>query len=62
MPPSRRACAPTPRLHAGKTIFEEYITEYSTDKIEMHDDAVKPGQRVLLVNARGGLGVPTGGL
>lgn len=29
---------------------EEYITEYSTDKIEMHTGAVQPGQRVLLVD------------
>lgn len=30
---------------------EEYITEYSTDKIEIHTGAVKPGQRVLLVRS-----------
>lgn len=35
---------------------EEYITEYSTDKIEMHADAVKAGQRVLLVSAVKGAG------
>lgn len=35
---------------AGKTISVEYTTEYSTDKIEMHTDAVKPGQRVLLLD------------
>ena len=29
---------------------ESYITEYSTDKIEMHTGAVHPGQRVLLVS------------
>lgn len=47
---------------AGKTISVEYTTEYSTDKIEMHSDAVKPGQRVLLLDdliATGGtLGAP----
>ncbi len=36
---------------AGPTLSEEYITEYSTDKIEMHVGAVQPGQRVLLVRA-----------
>lgn len=34
----------------GETISAEYITEYSTDKIEMHTGAVKPGQNVLLVD------------
>jgi adenine phosphoribosyltransferase len=34
----------------GKTIGEEYVTEYSTDKIEMHEGHIKPGQRVLLVD------------
>lgn len=54
--PLRRRCT------AGKTISVEYTTEYSTDKIEMHSDAVKPGQRVLLLDdliATGGtLGAP----
>jgi hypothetical protein len=35
---------------AGETISEEYITEYSTDKIEMHTGAIEAGQRVLLVS------------
>lgn len=26
------------------------MTEYSTDRIEMHTGAVKPGQRVLLID------------
>ena len=34
----------------GETICAEYVTEYSTDKIEMHTGAVKPGQKVLLVD------------
>ena len=38
--------------HTGAKVTEAYITEYSTDTIEMHADAVKPGQRVLLVGAR----------
>lgn len=35
---------------AGETISESYITEYSTDKIEMHTGAVQPGQKVVLVS------------
>jgi adenine phosphoribosyltransferase len=34
----------------GKTIAESYVTEYSTDTIEMHEGHIKPGQRVLLVD------------
>lgn len=33
----------------GEKISEEYKTEYSTDKIEMHVGAIQPGQRVVLV-------------
>ena len=40
---------PQPAL-AGEKIFEEYKTEYSTDKIEMHVGAIQPGQRVVLVD------------
>ena len=34
----------------GPRISEEYTTEYSTDKIEMHEGAVQPGQRVVLID------------
>ena len=34
----------------GEAIGEDYVTEYSTDRIEVHAGAVKPGQRVLLVD------------
>lgn len=34
----------------GETISESYITEYSSDKIEMHTGAVQPGQKVVLVD------------
>lgn len=37
----------------GETVSEEYRTEYSTDRVEMHTGAVKPGQRVVLVRGRG---------
>ncbi|HEX2925762.1 MAG TPA: adenine phosphoribosyltransferase [Ruminiclostridium sp.] len=33
-----------------KTIKEEYDLEYGKDVLEMHEDAVKPGQRVLIVD------------
>lgn len=39
------ACPP-----AGATLSEEYVTEYSTDRIEMHVGAVQAGQRVVLVD------------
>ena len=32
------------------TISQEYQLEYGTDKLEIHSDAIKPGQRVLLVD------------
>lgn len=35
---------------SGETIYADYITEYSTDRIEMHVGAVKPGQRVVLID------------
>jgi adenine phosphoribosyltransferase len=34
----------------AETISAEYSLEYGTDRIEMHVDAVPPGQRVLLVD------------
>jgi adenine phosphoribosyltransferase len=34
----------------SKTIFESYDLEYGADEIHMHVDAVKPGERVLLVD------------
>ncbi|MDP7282188.1 MAG: adenine phosphoribosyltransferase [Candidatus Undinarchaeales archaeon] len=34
----------------SKIVFEEYELEYGTDKIEMHKDTIKPGQKVLLVD------------
>ncbi len=37
------------KLPAGK-IEETYELEYGTDTIEMHTDAVKPGQKVLMVD------------
>ncbi|MBU1974857.1 MAG: adenine phosphoribosyltransferase [Nanoarchaeota archaeon] len=34
----------------GETVSQEYELEYGTDKIEMHKDAIKPGQKVLIVD------------
>lgn len=33
-----------------KTISVEYQLEYGMDKLEMHEDAVKPGQKVVIVD------------
>ena len=47
-------CAFVPVRKPGKlpaeTISEEYGLEYGTDKVEIHVDAVQPGQRVLMVD------------
>ena len=32
------------------TVSHEYTTEYSTDKIEVHKDAVEPGMNVLIID------------
>ncbi len=34
----------------GQRVGIDYMLEYGTDRIEMHADAVRPGQRVLLVD------------
>ena len=36
--------------NAGKTISAEYKLEYGSDKIEMHVEAIKKGQRVVLID------------
>ena len=44
---------------------ESYALEYGTDTLEIHEDAVKPGQRVLIVDdllATGGTARATAGL
>lgn len=33
-----------------RTIHEEYALEYGTNTVEMHADAIRPGQRVLIVD------------
>ena len=34
----------------GKAIGQDYVLEYGTDVIEMHEDAVSAGERVLLID------------
>ncbi len=33
-----------------KTVSQEYLLEYGKEKIEMHQDSILPGQRVLMVD------------
>lgn len=44
------------------TLREEYALEYGTDALEMHEDAIRPGERVLIVDdlvATGGTAAAT---
>lgn len=34
----------------AETVKVEYALEYGTDKLEMHADAVQPGQRILIID------------
>ena len=34
----------------GETIRESFALEYGTDAVELHRDAIQPGQRVLIVD------------
>ena len=34
----------------AKTISQKYVLEYGSDLLEIHADAIKPGQRVLIVD------------
>jgi len=34
----------------AETIYEEYALEYGTDSIEIHRDAIKSGQKILIVD------------
>jgi len=39
-----------PKKLPAKTIREEYQLEYGTDALEIHTDAIKPGEHVLIVD------------
>lgn len=46
----------------GETIEEDYALEYGTDTVELHVDAIQPGEKVLLVDdllATGGTAAAT---
>ena len=39
-----------PKKLPAKTVREEYQLEYGTDSLEIHEDAIQPGQNVLIVD------------
>jgi len=41
-------CARKPGKLPHKTVSAEYALEYGTDRLEVHADAIKPGQKVLV--------------
>ena len=46
----------------GNTVKQEYALEYGTNELYVHDDSVKPGQKVLIVDdliATGGSAMAT---
>ena len=45
----RKVRAPPGKL-PGKTTGHDYALEYGTDRIEIHDDAITSGERVLIID------------
>jgi adenine phosphoribosyltransferase len=39
-----------PRKLPAETVSQEYALEYGTDKVEVHKDAIRPGQNVLIID------------
>lgn len=39
-----------PKKLPARTVREEYQLEYGTDSLEIHEDAIQPGQNVLIVD------------
>jgi adenine phosphoribosyltransferase len=39
-----------PKKLPAKTVRQEYQLEYGTDSLEIHEDAIQPGQKVLIVD------------
>ena len=51
-----------PKKLPAKTVSVSYALEYGTDSLEVHEDAIKPGQRVLICDdllATGGTALAT---
>jgi len=51
-----------PKKLPAKTVSMSYALEYGTDSLEVHEDAIKPGQRVLICDdllATGGTALAT---
>jgi adenine phosphoribosyltransferase len=51
-----------PKKLPAKTVSVSYALEYGTDTLEVHEDAIKPGQRVLICDdllATGGTAAAT---
>lgn len=50
------------KLLPRKTVIQEYKLEYGTDGVKIHEDAIKPGEKVLIVDdlvATGGTALAT---
>lgn len=39
-----------PKKLPAAVVFMEYALEYGTDRLEIHEDAIRPGERVLIID------------